>query len=1086
MATGKALDGKPYAGNPHVRFDEGEVASAATPRRGSLLYKALNKLLLTVLCVGSSGLSLGFDWASAGMAIVIPSGETATATTEEQVGKLGAAETIEIQAGAALEVRYTAGGRYSSNKCPIPASISGAGRLSFYGVGGAILSGDNSGFSGELFSSNTYLRVQHANALGTASVMHYVGLCHYDRGAFTFEVADASFANEFHFLESSNDDAVMGSRAVHATERAFLTGSVRLTGCVMMSGNLHVKCDIVHDGRTGTAHGGFGAVQIRGDENADIVLDYGDGEGVLQTTANTYWYGGNYRCGRLVLASGKLEFYTASRISFSPNASLQFGSDLLNESETQAYTGGGTLSIPASGVTISFSNLLYVMSMNNSVNTGDLTLRFTGCGPAFGSNVKFENKVNLLYDCQADEPGELLLLSPASTTTGTLGAKRGTLIIGEGARFPNVTRLNLSGEGVIEVRDAAAFAEGAVSVYFEGPASGTLKVAPGQRLTVKDVYVNGKKTLPGSYFGAAGTGAFNLMGGGTLMVNEGRAVTECYWTGKAGDGDARNANNWWTAPSFDGTERLNFINGWMNAADIGKVIFSGDSRVCGIKMSLSKDFEFAAADDASRVIVCPNGPTDDSREGVAMNLQFLQQDSSVAYLWSLPLVFSHGYETALGFWNQQMRFAGTISGGDADHPIKMVRYNWGAPKIELAGDNSGLSAPLEIVNAADLKVTSPTGLGATNRVSKTRRSSGLKFQFDGLALTNETPFEVRAQDKYARGSDTMIVSTNTTAAFVQKGEFRISGGIDYFEIGNSAFLGGITAIHGEAVGDDVVRVRYRGTEPFDCSGGPFRFADASFYLLSENAVDFNLGATGSVWRLLHVERAAINCLATNVLSVTAECDFGSAAYGMAGGLVKLNGFDQELASLHQYADYVVTETSPLTVGVVVDSTEPAVLTLAPSVNMDPAILGFSGAAGLRVRGAEESGVTLARAYSATTGSLTVESGTLVFQWGAGWGGTNVVVSGGTLRFAEGSGDVPFGSAERANVALSGSGKLSIDAGLRVVAGEVSVDGVPLLRGCWGGPDCMAVSPDHRIAALAGQGVLRVTKGESAGLAVIVR
>ena len=33
MTTGNALNGKPYAGNPHVRFDEGEVASAATPRR---------------------------------------------------------------------------------------------------------------------------------------------------------------------------------------------------------------------------------------------------------------------------------------------------------------------------------------------------------------------------------------------------------------------------------------------------------------------------------------------------------------------------------------------------------------------------------------------------------------------------------------------------------------------------------------------------------------------------------------------------------------------------------------------------------------------------------------------------------------------------------------------------------------------------------------------------------------------------------------------------------------------------------------------------------------------------------------------
>jgi hypothetical protein len=62
--TSTAHDGKPYAGNPHVRFDEGEVASctaeaslrrvhcrrqpegrasvcAATPRRGSLLYKKL-------------------------------------------------------------------------------------------------------------------------------------------------------------------------------------------------------------------------------------------------------------------------------------------------------------------------------------------------------------------------------------------------------------------------------------------------------------------------------------------------------------------------------------------------------------------------------------------------------------------------------------------------------------------------------------------------------------------------------------------------------------------------------------------------------------------------------------------------------------------------------------------------------------------------------------------------------------------------------------------------------------------------------------------------------------------------------------
>ena len=38
--TNAILRGKPDAGNPHVRFDEGEVASAK-PRRGSLLYKKL-------------------------------------------------------------------------------------------------------------------------------------------------------------------------------------------------------------------------------------------------------------------------------------------------------------------------------------------------------------------------------------------------------------------------------------------------------------------------------------------------------------------------------------------------------------------------------------------------------------------------------------------------------------------------------------------------------------------------------------------------------------------------------------------------------------------------------------------------------------------------------------------------------------------------------------------------------------------------------------------------------------------------------------------------------------------------------------
>ena len=58
--TNTALRGKPDAGNPHVRFDEGEVAPAATPRRGSLLYNVLKsaKINKKPLIVGAAAVNM--------------------------------------------------------------------------------------------------------------------------------------------------------------------------------------------------------------------------------------------------------------------------------------------------------------------------------------------------------------------------------------------------------------------------------------------------------------------------------------------------------------------------------------------------------------------------------------------------------------------------------------------------------------------------------------------------------------------------------------------------------------------------------------------------------------------------------------------------------------------------------------------------------------------------------------------------------------------------------------------------------------------------------------------------------------------
>ena len=52
MTKREALNGKPYAGNPHVRFDKGENASVATSRRGSLLYK-MRYILSLIVAAGS-------------------------------------------------------------------------------------------------------------------------------------------------------------------------------------------------------------------------------------------------------------------------------------------------------------------------------------------------------------------------------------------------------------------------------------------------------------------------------------------------------------------------------------------------------------------------------------------------------------------------------------------------------------------------------------------------------------------------------------------------------------------------------------------------------------------------------------------------------------------------------------------------------------------------------------------------------------------------------------------------------------------------------------------------------------------------
>ena len=93
-----ALSGKPYAGNPHVRFDEGEVASAK-PRRGSLLYRKV-ELVIGILFHGFVLMGMAKESVTNDVKTIrlgVDAKDIFSAV--EQSRRLGAAKRIVVPAG---------------------------------------------------------------------------------------------------------------------------------------------------------------------------------------------------------------------------------------------------------------------------------------------------------------------------------------------------------------------------------------------------------------------------------------------------------------------------------------------------------------------------------------------------------------------------------------------------------------------------------------------------------------------------------------------------------------------------------------------------------------------------------------------------------------------------------------------------------------------------------------------------------------------------------------------------------------------------------------------------------------------------
>ena len=165
--TNTALQGKPDAGNPHVRFDEGEVASAATPRRGSLpciiascqtamraIIAVCAVFLLSLSCAadqwwvgGNSGDWSGNNWAS-------EEGGTGAAWTSDGTGWFtNSPVTIDLKGVSPSVSRFKTTGFTADNPCRIAIkntsstkptiSFSGLNKSSVYDFANAVVEFSN-------------------------------------------------------------------------------------------------------------------------------------------------------------------------------------------------------------------------------------------------------------------------------------------------------------------------------------------------------------------------------------------------------------------------------------------------------------------------------------------------------------------------------------------------------------------------------------------------------------------------------------------------------------------------------------------------------------------------------------------------------------------------------------------------------------------------------------------------------------------------------------------------------------------------------------------------------------------------------
>lgn len=214
------------------------------------------------------------------------------------------------------------------------------------------------------------------------------------------------------------------------------------------------------------------------------------------------------------------------------------GGTIFNVVNNAGKTGTKTLALNGHDVTLGELSTTNdkVANLNPVVTSSapaTLTVLNATADHSYGGAI--EGMASLAYESAGRT---LTLFAGNSTTAGKLIVKAGTVIVDDGAAFPNLNEVQVASGATLQfTSNAGALGVAAIRVS----ADGKLNLG-GRRLEVSRLYVDGKMKGKGSY--TVGSDCPWLQGAGSeIIVTDETPVTGYVWTGAAG-GNWNEPGNW--------------------------------------------------------------------------------------------------------------------------------------------------------------------------------------------------------------------------------------------------------------------------------------------------------------------------------------------------------------------------------------------------------------------------------------------------------------------------------------------------------------------------------------------------------------